>query len=165
MTTLETTHLFDVHLELGAIDDIGQTPYGHRVVGNLGGGRFEGDRLSGRVLPSGGDWGLFLPDGTLVVDGRREYALAPRAQFESDQSWYGAALRLIGPEPGTPPRALPGLQNSHKRACDRSVPRRGRVAEVHIQIRSSALPESGFRIQVRNTEFLRTRFGARDDLA
>jgi len=81
MTTLETTHLFDVHLELGAIDQIGQTPYGHRVVGNLGGGRFEGERLSGRVLPSGGDWGLFLPDGTLVVDGRATYETQDGALF------------------------------------------------------------------------------------
>lgn len=70
---LETAHLFDVHLELGAIDTIGETPYGRRVVGNLGGGSFEGERLRGRVLPSGGDWGLFLPDGTLVVDGRATY--------------------------------------------------------------------------------------------
>ncbi len=81
MTTLESTHLFDVHLELGAIDRIGQTPYGHRVVGNLGGGRFEGERLSGRVLPSGGDWGLFLPDGTLVVDGRATYETQDGALF------------------------------------------------------------------------------------
>jgi hypothetical protein len=81
MTRLESTHLFDVHLELGAIDSIGQTPYGHRVVGNLGGGHFEGERLSGRVLPSGGDWGLFLPDGTLVVDGRATYETQDGALF------------------------------------------------------------------------------------
>lgn len=73
MKALETAHLFDVHLELGAIDTLGATPYGNRVVGNLGGGHFEGERLRGRVLPSGGDWGLFLPDGTLVVDGRATY--------------------------------------------------------------------------------------------
>lgn len=70
---IDSTHLFDVHLELGAIDTIGQTPYGHRVVGNLGGGHFSGERLRGHVHPSGGDWGLFLPDGTLVVDGRATY--------------------------------------------------------------------------------------------
>ena len=73
MPRLKTSHLFDLHLVLGAIDAVGQTPYGTRVVGNLGGGSFEGERLRGRVLPSGGDWGLFLPDGTLVVDGRATY--------------------------------------------------------------------------------------------
>ena len=76
MNALESQHLFDIHLELGEINTVGQTPYGQRVIGNLGGGHFEGDRLRGRVLPSGGDWGLFLPDGTLVVDGR--------ACFETD---------------------------------------------------------------------------------
>ena len=81
MARLESTHLFDVHLELGAIDTVGQTPYGRRVVGNLAGGRFEGERLSGRVLPSGGDWGLFLPDGTLVVDGRATFETQDGALF------------------------------------------------------------------------------------
>ena len=70
MTTLDTSLLFELHLELGAIDTVGRTPYGQRVIGNLGGGRFEGARLRGTVLPSGGYWGLFTPDGTLSVDGR-----------------------------------------------------------------------------------------------
>ncbi len=43
---------------------------GHRVIADLGAGTFAGDRLNGRVRPSGGDWGLFMPDGTLRVDGR-----------------------------------------------------------------------------------------------
>jgi len=67
---IETRHLFDIEFELGAIDTVGDTPLGRRVVGNLGGGSFAGERLRGRVLPSGGDWGLFHPDGTLAVDGR-----------------------------------------------------------------------------------------------
>ena len=70
MSTLESRHLFDLKLQLGAINTIGQTPVGNRVIGNLAGGAFEGERLRGRVLPSGGDWGLFMPDGTLSVDGR-----------------------------------------------------------------------------------------------
>ena len=70
MSQIETRHLFDIHFELGAIHTVGQGPYGQRVIGNLGGGTFEGERLRGRILPSGGDWGLFMPDGTLSVDGR-----------------------------------------------------------------------------------------------
>jgi hypothetical protein len=62
--------LFDIDFVLGEINTVGGTPYGHRVIGNLGGGEFSGERLRGKVLPSGGDWGLFLPDGTLAVDGR-----------------------------------------------------------------------------------------------
>ncbi len=67
---IELAHLFDIDFELGAIDTVGDTPLGRRVIGNLGGGTFTGERLRGRIHPSGGDWGLFHPDGTLVVDGR-----------------------------------------------------------------------------------------------
>ena len=70
MSGLETAHLFDLEFELGEINTVGNTPQGLRVIGNLAGGTFEGPRLRGRVLPSGGDWGLFRPDGTLSVDGR-----------------------------------------------------------------------------------------------
>lgn len=62
--------LFDIHFIIGGINTVGQTPKGQRIVADLGGGTFEGERLSGRILPSGGDWGLFMPDGTLRVDGR-----------------------------------------------------------------------------------------------
>jgi len=63
-------HLFDIYFEIGSINTIGATPMGTRIIADLGGGTFEGERLRGRVLPSGGDWGLFMPDGTLRVDGR-----------------------------------------------------------------------------------------------
>ena len=60
--SLSTRHLFDIDFVLGEINTIGATPYGHRVIGNLGGGAFSGERLRGKVLPSGGDWGLFMPE-------------------------------------------------------------------------------------------------------
>ena len=62
--------LFDIHFVIGSINTVGQTPKGQRIIADLGGGTFEGERLRGRVLPSGGDWGLFMPGGTLRVDGR-----------------------------------------------------------------------------------------------
>ena len=68
--SVELAHLFEIEFEIGGIHTVGAAPTGHRVIADLGGGRFEGDRLRGRVLPSGGDWGLFMPDGTLRVDGR-----------------------------------------------------------------------------------------------
>ena len=70
MSGIETAHLFDLEFELGEINTVGNTPQGMRVIGNLAGGTFEGPRLRGRVLPSGGDWGLFRPDATLSVDAR-----------------------------------------------------------------------------------------------
>ena len=69
-TQIELAHLFEIRFEIGSINAVGSTPKGNRVIADLGGGSFEGDRLRGRVLPSGGDWGLFMPDGTLRVDGR-----------------------------------------------------------------------------------------------
>ena len=70
MVNIELSHLLDISFELGEINTVGQTPSGLRVIGNLAGGTFQGERLRGKVLPSGGDWGLFQPDGTLNVDGR-----------------------------------------------------------------------------------------------
>ena len=70
MADIETAHLFDIEFELGDILMLGQTPYGQRVIGNIAGGTFAGARLRGRVLPGGGDWGLFRADGTLSADVR-----------------------------------------------------------------------------------------------
>ncbi len=67
---IELAPLFDIHFIIGSINTVGTTPKGTRIIADLGGGTFEGERLRGRVLPSGGDWGLFMPDGTLRVDGR-----------------------------------------------------------------------------------------------
>lgn len=67
---IDLAPLFELDLEIGAIHTVGGTPTGQRVIADLGGGHFIGDRLAGRVRPSGGDWGLFMPDGTLRVDGR-----------------------------------------------------------------------------------------------
>lgn len=70
MGTIETTHLFEVEFEIGTMLAIGNTPYGQRAVATIAGGTFSGSRLRGRVLPAGGDWGLFRSDGTLSVDAR-----------------------------------------------------------------------------------------------
>lgn len=41
-----------------------------QVVGLVSGGRFEGERLSGKVLPGGNDWQTVLADGTLLLDAK-----------------------------------------------------------------------------------------------
>ena len=70
MGTIDTAHLFDVEFEIGDIHMVGNTPYGQRAIANIAGGTFSGARLRGRVLPGGGDWGLFRSDGTLSADVR-----------------------------------------------------------------------------------------------
>jgi hypothetical protein len=43
---------------------------GSRRIINITGGRFSGERLSGRVLPGGADWQLIRPDGVADLDAR-----------------------------------------------------------------------------------------------
>lgn len=40
----------------GGIVDLGSSPFGHRRLGYITGGRFFGSRLSGTILPGGGNW-------------------------------------------------------------------------------------------------------------
>src|SRR5881409_436164 len=47
---------------------IGAVPLGTRATVPIAGGRFEGPRLRGRVLPGGGDWTLLRADGVLELD-------------------------------------------------------------------------------------------------
>ena len=56
--------------ELADIIDVGLTPMGHRRVVNIQGGHFEGDLISGTVLPGGADWQWVRTDGTIDLDAR-----------------------------------------------------------------------------------------------
>ena len=56
--------------ELKAPTAIGTTPFGTRQIFDVTGGNFDGPRLKGTVLPSGGDWMLFGPDGVGRLDVR-----------------------------------------------------------------------------------------------
>ena len=69
MQRIETEYLFEMDFELDIVN-LGQTPYGQRIIGDVIGGSFQGPRLGGRILRSGADWGLICPDGTLRLDVR-----------------------------------------------------------------------------------------------
>ena len=56
--------------ELADIVDVGLTPMGHRRVVNIQDGHFEGDLISGTVLPGGADWQWVRTDGTIDLDAR-----------------------------------------------------------------------------------------------
>src|SRR5689334_20375983 len=45
-------------------------PKGMRIFDSVAAGRFEGERLSGEVVPGSGDWRLLRPDGGSEVDAR-----------------------------------------------------------------------------------------------
>ena len=50
--------------------ELGETPQGRRRIIGITGGRFSGERLSGRVLPGGADWQLVRADGVADLDAR-----------------------------------------------------------------------------------------------
>lgn len=52
----------------GGVVALGESPFGRRRLGYITGGRFEGPRLRGDILPGGGNWSLSgeLPDGSAV---------------------------------------------------------------------------------------------------
>ncbi|MFB4275501.1 MULTISPECIES: DUF3237 domain-containing protein [unclassified Nonomuraea] len=58
------------HVELDPILDLGDSHWGRRRVINIVGGRFDGPRLSGAVLPGGADWQVLHADGTISIDTR-----------------------------------------------------------------------------------------------
>jgi hypothetical protein len=71
MAELRGELLYRMTLEVGPPSDIGTGPYGHRLVIPFKGGRFEGPRLRGEVLVTGGDWLLQRADGVMELDVRR----------------------------------------------------------------------------------------------
>jgi hypothetical protein len=54
---VETEFLFEARVQLAEAHHIGNTPEGYRMNVPVAGGRFEGPRLSGEIVPfSGADW-------------------------------------------------------------------------------------------------------------
>ncbi len=67
--------LMTVHADLKPPAGIGAGPYGTRLVFDVTGGHFEGARLRGTLLPSGGDWLLIDAEGVGHLDVRIGSAL------------------------------------------------------------------------------------------
>lgn len=59
---------FRIHVD--PIVDLGVTPWGTRRIIPIVGGSFDGPRLSGSILPGGGDWQVVHPDGVADIDTR-----------------------------------------------------------------------------------------------
>ena len=60
--------LMTLHVVVEHPQKIGAVPHGTRATVPISGGRFEGPRLRGRVVPGGGDWTLLRTDGVLELD-------------------------------------------------------------------------------------------------
>ena len=70
MTTLSLQPLFIFHIEVKPPSIIGATPGHDRRIGEIAGGRFEGERLRGRILSGGSDWQSLRNDATTTLNVR-----------------------------------------------------------------------------------------------
>ena len=62
--------LFRAEISLAPPQELGDSPLGRRRIIGITGGRFTGERLSGRVLPGGADWQVIRADGVADLDAR-----------------------------------------------------------------------------------------------
>ncbi|HEY1652960.1 MAG TPA: DUF3237 domain-containing protein [Acidimicrobiales bacterium] len=55
------------------VDDVGAGPFGARLIYNVTGGEFVGDRMKGSIVGAGADWLLFGADGFGRLDVRATF--------------------------------------------------------------------------------------------
>jgi hypothetical protein len=70
MAEIRTSHLMSMTLSVADMQPIGATPNGNRRVALVAGGKFEGPKLKGIVLPGGSDWIIDRTDGSTTLDVR-----------------------------------------------------------------------------------------------
>src|ERR1700687_363926 len=89
MNLISSEPIFHVNAELADIRHFGRTPYGDRRVIDIIGGRVDGPKLKGRILP-GADWQIVCPNGTADLTAR--YGIETNA-----------GARVLGKSEGLPP--------------------------------------------------------------
>jgi len=67
---VELRHLFTLEVKVDALQSIDEAQGIKRRVGPIASGRFEGDRLKGKIAPGGSDWQTVTGDGTTHLDAR-----------------------------------------------------------------------------------------------
>lgn len=64
------THIFDVHADVSAPIEVGTSVVGRRRVIPILGGKVEGPRINGRVLPGANDYQIIRADSVLELQAR-----------------------------------------------------------------------------------------------
>src|SRR3954466_9391614 len=67
---VELRELYRSQITLAPAQELGETPQGRRRIIPITGGSFQGERLSGRVLPGGADWQIVRTDGVAQLETR-----------------------------------------------------------------------------------------------
>lgn len=70
MKELRWRPLMTLFLDIKPPYNVGKTPVANRRIAELPGGYFEGDRLRGRMLPSGSDWQMVRDDDAWMINVR-----------------------------------------------------------------------------------------------
>lgn len=70
LQTLRTRPLFSLQVSVAPLQTPGGPDGAGRRIGDIPGGRFEGERLAGIVPPGGSDWQTLRSDGAVVLDAR-----------------------------------------------------------------------------------------------
>jgi hypothetical protein len=71
LEALPAEFLFRIDVAVVELTRVAPGPHGDRLIMGVGEGRFEGPRLSGKVVPGpGSEWATLRTDGTLRVDVR-----------------------------------------------------------------------------------------------
>lgn len=61
---------FTAHVSLGTVQDVGETPHGHRRIIPITGGTFEGPAIKGTVEPGGADWQIIRHDQVVELEAK-----------------------------------------------------------------------------------------------
>src|SRR5499426_4541740 len=70
MTSLRLEPLFIFQIEVKPPSIVGATPGHDRRIGEIAGGRFDGERLRGKILSGGSDWQSLRADGATTLNVR-----------------------------------------------------------------------------------------------
>ena len=70
LSTLRYQPLFIFQIEVKPPSIVGATPGHDRRIGEIAGGRFEGERLKGKILSGGSDWQSLRADGATTLNVR-----------------------------------------------------------------------------------------------
>ncbi|NSL87624.1 DUF3237 domain-containing protein [Chitinophaga sp. Mgbs1] len=67
---LKSEFLLDLEIDLNPAQQVGQVLKGTRTIYPFKGGAVKGDKINGKILESGADWGLVLDSNTFKIDVR-----------------------------------------------------------------------------------------------
>jgi len=70
---LKLRPLLTMHATIKKAVPVGQGPNGNRMIADITGGTFKGEKLKGDILPSGADWVTFDADGVGHLDVRATF--------------------------------------------------------------------------------------------